>query len=82
MPTRAMIAEDAFFKGIIENSELNRLAYRQATKEGLKGQAFKDRIVDLLSSPTEQMFGKCCQERTVSNLPERTWRSRKERKCG
>ena len=56
MPTRALIAEDAFFKGFIENAELNRLAYRQAFKEGLKGKALQDKIVDLLAHPTESML--------------------------
>ena len=55
-PTRALTAEDAFFKGFIENAELNRLAYRRAVKDGLKGEAFKDKIVDLLANPTEDML--------------------------
>jgi hypothetical protein len=57
LPTRALMAEDAFFKGFIENQEMNRLAYRQAAKEGLEGKAFNDRIVNLLMHPTEQMLG-------------------------
>lgn len=56
LPTRALTAEDAFFKGFIENQELNRLAYRQAVKDGLSGEAFKNRVTDLLLHPTEQML--------------------------
>jgi hypothetical protein len=56
LPTRALLAEDAFFKGFVENAELNRLAYRQAAKEGLKGQAFQDKITDLLAHPTVDML--------------------------
>ncbi len=56
LPTRALLAEDAFFKGFIENAELNRMAYRQAASEGLKGQAFQDKVTDLLAHPTEAML--------------------------
>ncbi len=56
MPARALGAEDELFKGFIQNSELNRLAYRKASQEGLKGKIKADRIVDLLSNPTEEML--------------------------
>lgn len=56
LPTRALVAEDAFFKGFIENQELNRLAYRKAAKEGLQGEAFKQRVTNLLIHPEEQML--------------------------
>lgn len=56
MPTRALVAEDVFFKSFIQNAELNRFAYRQAMKEGLKGQAKNLRITELLSNPTEGML--------------------------
>lgn len=56
LPTRALTAEDAFFKGFIENQELNRLAYRKAAKEGLEGKAFQERVTNLLTNPDEQML--------------------------
>jgi hypothetical protein len=56
LPTRALSGGDAFFKGFIENAEMNRLAYRQASMEGLKGEAFKERLTGLLSHPTEDML--------------------------
>ena len=56
MPTRALMAEDELFKGFIENTELSRLAYRSAKKEGLKGQPFQERINELLKNPTEEML--------------------------
>ena len=56
LPTRALTAEDAFFKGFIENAELGRIAYRQAAGEGLKGQALQEKITELLASPTEGML--------------------------
>jgi len=55
-PARALGAEDEYFKGFIQNAELNRLAYRKAIQEGLKGQGKRDRITDLLSRPTEEML--------------------------
>ncbi len=56
LPTRALTAEDAFFKGVIENQELNRLAYRKAAKEGLSGIKAQERITEILSNPPEEML--------------------------
>jgi len=56
LPGRALMAEDAFFKGFIENQELNRLALRKAMQEGLKGEGQKQRVIDLLKNPTEEML--------------------------
>jgi len=61
-PGRALGAEDEYFKGFIENAELNRLAFRRATQEGLRGQAKKDRITNLLSRPTEEMLEAAAQK--------------------
>jgi hypothetical protein len=51
-------AEDALFKGFIENQELNRMAFRQAKREGLTGDALQKRIVEILSAPSESMLEK------------------------
>jgi hypothetical protein len=56
MPTRGMAAEDAFFKGFIEHTELNRLAYRKARSEGLNGDDLKSRIVELTANPSKAML--------------------------
>jgi len=61
-PARALGAEDEYFKGFIQNAELNRLAYRKATQEGLKGQAKGNRITNLLSRPTEEMLETTAQK--------------------
>lgn len=58
LPTRALSAEDALFKGFIENQELNRMAFRQAKREGLTGDALKKRLVEILSAPSEAMLEK------------------------
>lgn len=56
LPTRVLTAEDAFFKGFIENQELNRMAFREAKSAGLEGNAFKQKVTDLLTGPTEDML--------------------------
>lgn len=61
LPTRALTAEDAFFKGFIENQELNRIAYNTARKEGLKGEALQGRITELLNTPTVDMLERAAE---------------------
>jgi hypothetical protein len=55
VPGRALMAEDEFFKSIGYRQEINVQAYRTATKEGLKGEAFAARVSELKASPTEEM---------------------------
>jgi len=55
-PSRLLAAEDEFFKAIGRRMEVNGLAVRKATGEGLKGQALKARIADLAANPTDDMF--------------------------
>ncbi|MCC6828275.1 MAG: hypothetical protein IT550_08615 [Novosphingobium sp.] len=56
IPTRLLTAEDEFFKGIARRMELNGLAVRQASKEGLRGDAAKARIAELAANPTDEML--------------------------
>lgn len=56
IPTRALTAEDEFFKAIARRMELAGLAVRQAAKEGLTGQEARDRAADLLVDPTDEMM--------------------------
>lgn len=55
LPGRALTAADEFFKAIGYRQELNALAYRKAATEGLRGQAFKERIAELVENPTKQI---------------------------
>jgi endonuclease YncB( thermonuclease family) len=55
-PTRLLAAEDELFKGIARRMEINGLAVRKARSEGLKGKALRDRIADLSSNPTDDIF--------------------------
>lgn len=56
LPTRFLSAEDEIFKAIGYRQELNALAYRTATKEGLTGDAFNQRMASILQRPSEDMM--------------------------
>jgi len=56
IPTSFLTAEDEFFKAVASRMELSGLAVRQASKEGLKGQAAKERAAELLANPTDGML--------------------------
>jgi hypothetical protein len=55
-PTRLLMAEDELFKGMARRMELNGLAVRKAHKEGLRGEAAKARIAELVANPTDEMM--------------------------
>ena len=55
MPTRALKAEDAFFKGLNYDMELKALATREAAAEGLTGKALTARVTELEIHPTPEM---------------------------
>ena len=52
MPTRAMKAEDAFFKGLNYDMEIRALATREGVAEGLSGKALTRRVTELEIHPT------------------------------
>lgn len=56
LPSRFLTAEDELFKGIARRMELNGLAVRKASQEGLKGQEARDRAAELLADPTDDMM--------------------------
>ena len=58
LPSRLMMASDDFFKAINYRAEINALAVRMATSEGLTGQQLAQRIQDLTSDPTDAMMAK------------------------
>lgn len=67
-PQKALAAEDQFFRSIISNGALNGLAYRQATKEGLKGPALEARAQELIQNPTQKMLKATQEEALVNQL--------------
>lgn len=67
IPTRMLEVEDTFFKALAMRPELNALAIRQATKEGLKGDAWARRVGELKAKPTPDMVEDALQKaRTVT----------------
>ena len=56
IPTRFLTAEDEFFKGVARRMEMNAFAANAARKEGLRGDAYKERVVELLENPTDEML--------------------------
>lgn len=56
IPTRALSMEDEVFKAIGYRQELNALAYREANKLGLTGDAFNAKVADIVTSPPEAMM--------------------------
>ena len=55
LPGRFLGAEDEFFKAVGYRMELNALALRQATSEGLTGREAAERIHDIVNNPPESL---------------------------
>ena len=51
LPGRALIASDEFFKAINYRMELRAQVFRQATREGLEGDALVSRMTQLVAEP-------------------------------
>lgn len=51
LPGRGLLAGDQFFKAVNMRAEIHAQAYRQATKEGLSGEAFSARYAEILQDP-------------------------------
>lgn len=64
LPTRALSAEDEFFKASISQGELHALAYREAAKQGKKGAEFWRTVSDLIKNPTDDMVEKTTEAAT------------------
>lgn len=56
VPVKALAAEDEFFRSVADVSNTYGMAVRNAVSEGLKGQALKDRVQELVQNPTEDMI--------------------------
>ncbi len=55
-PGRSLRASDVFFRTLNRTADLYAQSYRMAKQEGLKGQAFADRIAELRANPTPEML--------------------------
>lgn len=58
MPTRALTAEDEFFKAVSRRGQLYSMAAARARTEGLKGREYSDRIAELVDNPPDEMLEK------------------------
>jgi len=56
LPGRFLSAQDELFKAIGYRQELNAIAYRAASKEGLSGDAFNQRVAEMTMNPTEEVM--------------------------
>jgi hypothetical protein len=55
-PSRFLAAEDEIFKAVARRMELAALAARKARSEGLRGDAYRQRVEDLTRNPTDEMM--------------------------
>jgi len=56
LPGTALMMEDEIFQAMAYRANLQALAYRSASKKGLKGQDFADHVAKLVNNPTKQMM--------------------------
>ncbi|WP_022729780.1 hypothetical protein [Fodinicurvata sediminis] len=56
LPTRALMAQDEFFRVIGKSMQTRATALRQARQEGLEGDALVARVNELLENPSDQML--------------------------
>jgi len=61
-PTRALSAEDEFFKSVAYRMELNALAYRRAMEKGLKGEDAARFIAETLENPPDDLHLKAMNQ--------------------
>ena len=62
IPGRSVAAIHSFFKQLRYEQEIQGQAYRQATREGLQGEAFNNRIGQLTTQPTTEMMDAATRE--------------------
>lgn len=55
-PTRALAAEDEWWRNILSLSNIHGLAVRNAGNKGLKGKAFWNEVDNLITNPTPEMI--------------------------
>lgn len=71
-PTRLLVAEDEFFKGIVHRMELSTQSFKKAKLERLSGKKLAKRIAELETNPTDDMLEAILKEellRTFQNKP-------------
>lgn len=56
LPGRFLAFQDEFFRAIAHRQELNALAFREADNLGLTGDAFRQKVADILMNPSDEMM--------------------------
>lgn len=56
IPGSALTLADNYFKFVGRRMELNALAYRTATDEGLKGAALQNRMAEIINNPPDEIM--------------------------
>ncbi|MDZ4254239.1 MAG: hypothetical protein U1A72_16855, partial [Sulfuritalea sp.] len=56
LPTRAIMAEDEWFRVVGKDMQVRALALRQVKQEGLEGEAAGKRLAELYANPTDEML--------------------------
>ena len=62
VPGRALVAFDELFKSMIYSADIHSMAYKSATRQGLKGKAKATEVARLISNPTESMMKRATGE--------------------
>lgn len=67
---RSLSASDQFFKNMAIARSIDEQARLLAEAEGLKGQAFKDRVVQLITKPTDTMAARAIGDAEIATFTE------------
>ena len=67
-PSRGVAAIHSYNRAIVYSREISQAAYRQATEEGLEGEAFNTRVADLTMNPTQEMMDAAITQASETSL--------------
>jgi len=67
-PGTALDRADLFFKALNYRMELNALAFREASLEGLEGQAFADKMADILKNPPKDLVERSTEMASINTF--------------
>jgi hypothetical protein len=82
VPGRLLGSEDEFFKTIGYRMEVYAQAQRQATSEGLSGQALRERFAELVANPPEHIRLQAVDAALYATFTSKAGDARRRRWCG
>lgn len=68
LPGRFLVSADEFFKGIGYRQEVNAQAVRTASREGLRGAAWRQRVAEIRANPPEAIRAAARQQARVQTF--------------